>query len=503
MPSALRRIAAAYGDPYGCDVANVKIPQTGFAAIGPLGGAMPTESELRSPSWTLPEDWDFLGLFTADGGPAEGTEAGDALTFFQLGYELPSGDDDMTETLILAEDNAAVRRLVYGPNATADGVLYEKTGAIPVGSFPYLRVTRYRNGSEMRRAGIVHVSALETAQETRGEIRAVTVTFAFEFQPDLGDAGLWWYDAYLDKDTPEPPDPPEPPTPTALTVTPATKTLAPGATLKLSVTLDGETIPVSALAAVVEAEPGTVDYVNTYSEPRLVAGANGDGEAVVTFSYQDGEGEWHEGVCVVTVDPEVPALIFDGEPPHLWPDVEGHDTWDTGVFLDLATPMQVSGGDLSWTESTPGVVSIVAVDAGGWDAAFDAGDLGDTAIVFSWDDGLDTVHAGTLNLTVCEQEYPLGVPSDDVTIAVGESAFVYYVYRDELPWPTELEPMTPDTQRQISYTFELRQDGHYGVKVTGRAPGRARLRVGFYRVEWEVPDRIPDCYLDVTVVPAG
>ena len=171
-------------DSQGNNLADVKVPVTGFAAIGPAGSTLINAATLADPDFVLPSEYDYLGLFTQDGGPSEENEAGDAIEFFQMGYSLPSGDDSVKETLTLAEDNEAVRRLVYGDEPIDD--VYVKQGAVPVGSFPYLRVTRYKNGTELRRHGIVHVEAIEPEQETRGEVRAFAVTFAFEYQTDIG-----------------------------------------------------------------------------------------------------------------------------------------------------------------------------------------------------------------------------------------------------------------------------------------------------------------------------
>lgn len=182
-------------DQYGADLNAVNIPTTGFAAIGPVGGKLIAEATLKAPEFQLPEDFAYLGLFTEDGGPTEEVEAGDEILFFQQGYSLPSGNDTLSETLTLAEDNNAVRRLIYGAEST--GGVYYRTGAVPTGSFPYLRVTRYKNGMELRRQGIVHVSAIEQEQETRGEVRAVSVTFTFEWQQDLGASGARYQDVFL------------------------------------------------------------------------------------------------------------------------------------------------------------------------------------------------------------------------------------------------------------------------------------------------------------------
>lgn len=492
MSSALRRIAAAYGDPYGLDLTKVKIPQTGFAAIGPIGGAMPTDLELKNPSWTLPEGWGFLGLFTQDGGPEETTEAGDAIKFFQLGYELPSGDDDMAEALTLAEDNAAVRRLVYGPNATDDQILYRKAGAVPVGSFPYLRVTRYSNGTEMRRAGLVHVTAIETERETRGEIRAHTITFAFEFQTDLGPEGAWWRDAFIDQDTPEPPAPPEP---DPLDVTPGEKTIGPGGLLKLAVSLNGEPIPAAALGSLV-VPSNVASFETILGDPYIRAAADGDGPATVTLTYTDGEGETHTGTVEILVAADIPALIFDGTPPNLWPDVEGRNAWSTGIFLDLETPMQVSGGHLDWEETTPGIVSALATDAGGWSVDFAAETIGETAVVFSWDDGLEggAVHVGTLNLTV-EEDQPVVVP-ETFTLPVGGEQIVTTTYLGE---PIAWESGYIDRGNGVAkFGSAYWEDGILFARVEAHAVGEA---VGRYRVL--CPDGVyRNAWFYVTVIAA-
>lgn len=182
-------------DSAGNDLSAVKVPTTGFAAIGAIGGALMEQTALEAANLSLPTGYEYLGLFTQDGGPTEEVEAGDQIEFFQQGYSLPSGADEITETLVLAEDNAAVRRLVYGSAGT--GNTHIKTGAVPTGSFPYLRVTRYKNGTELRRNGMVHITAIEPEQETRGEVRSVSITFAFEWQDGIGTEGGWYQDAII------------------------------------------------------------------------------------------------------------------------------------------------------------------------------------------------------------------------------------------------------------------------------------------------------------------
>ena len=189
-------------DTQGNDLESVKVPITGFAAIGPKGGTSMTKAQLEAASLSLPSGYEYLGLFTTDGGPAEASEAEDPLEFFQIGYTLPGDDGKLTETLVLAEDNDAVRTLRYGDTGT--GSSYVMKSAVPEGRYPYLRVTRYRNGTEMRRAGLVTVTSIEPVQETRGEIRAVSVTFSFVYQDELttsagGDpVGGMFIDAYIE-----------------------------------------------------------------------------------------------------------------------------------------------------------------------------------------------------------------------------------------------------------------------------------------------------------------
>lgn len=182
-------------DAAGNDLSAVKVPLTSFAAIGAIGGTLLEQTALEAATLALPTGYEYLGLFTQDGGPTEEVEAGDQLYFFQPGYSLPSGSDEITETLVLAEDNPAVRRLVYGSAGT--GNTHIKTGAVPTGSFPYLRVSRYKNGTELRRNGMVHVTAIEPEQETRGEVRAVSITFAYEWQDNIGTEGGWYQDAII------------------------------------------------------------------------------------------------------------------------------------------------------------------------------------------------------------------------------------------------------------------------------------------------------------------
>ncbi|MEO5919934.1 MAG: FtsX-like permease family protein, partial [Pseudolysinimonas sp.] len=105
-------------DADGNDITLVGVPVTGFIGIGPDGTTLPTDAaggvEVLSP--VLNVAIKKMGLLKTDGGPAmTWGSTGDPLTFWQDGYEIPSGQAEVLLTVTFAEtlgDN--VRKVISG-----------------------------------------------------------------------------------------------------------------------------------------------------------------------------------------------------------------------------------------------------------------------------------------------------------------------------------------------------------------------------------------------------
>ena len=94
------------------DLNAVGIPLTGVAAFAPVTEAnVIPDTDLGSPTITLPAAYRSLGLYKEDGGPQDERDDDDALEFFQDGYKLP-GNSTVTVQIGLAEDNLNVNALI-------------------------------------------------------------------------------------------------------------------------------------------------------------------------------------------------------------------------------------------------------------------------------------------------------------------------------------------------------------------------------------------------------
>ena len=163
------------------DLNAVGIPLTGVAAFAPVTEAnVIPDTDLGSPTITLPAAYRSLGLYKEDGGPQDERDDDDALEFFQDGYKLP-GNSTVTVQIGLAEDNLNVNELIDGKAPDENGVVYVDA-SLPAATFILFVATRFKNGMEYRRNGVARVSAIEIDQEERGSVRGKNVTF--EWVPD-------------------------------------------------------------------------------------------------------------------------------------------------------------------------------------------------------------------------------------------------------------------------------------------------------------------------------
>jgi len=172
-------------DADGDDLGAVGVPITGFAAVQLTGGpTYLTSVQGATLPITVPAGYEKVGLFKVDGGPQEGGDAGDPIEFFQQGKKL-AGDDQPTIQINLAQFDQRVRRLTTGKTPDANGMIVI-TGLTPDTTFPLLVVTKYKNGATRVRNGLARISAVETDQETRGEVNGRAVTFEWIWDETVG-----------------------------------------------------------------------------------------------------------------------------------------------------------------------------------------------------------------------------------------------------------------------------------------------------------------------------
>ena len=118
-----------------------------------------------------------IGLVTADGAPQDSSETGDAVEFWQQGYQI-NGEATITTTFTATEDNEVTRRFVSGSDPDEHGVTGVDT-LTPDGKHMAYYEEAYKNGKVYRRAGVVTLTGNEPGQSTRGSVkgRALTITW--------------------------------------------------------------------------------------------------------------------------------------------------------------------------------------------------------------------------------------------------------------------------------------------------------------------------------------
>lgn len=177
-------------DTSGNDLDAVGVPITGLAAVAPVTEAnVIAKLALSASPLVLPAGYERLGLFKVDGGPSTARESGDPIEFFQIGYKL-AGDGTRSVTINLAEFNEIVQKVTEGATPDANGVI-EASSSLPDGQWILFTSTRYRNGKEKRRVGVVTVTGVEDDQESRGEVEGRAVTFTYQ-EHDLFNGAPFW-----------------------------------------------------------------------------------------------------------------------------------------------------------------------------------------------------------------------------------------------------------------------------------------------------------------------
>lgn len=169
-------------DSQGNDLSAVGVPIGGLVAFAPYDEAnVIADADMGETPLELPVGYEMLGLVKQDGAPQHQRESGDALEFWQKGYKL-AGEGSRSVQVNLAENNAAVLKLVEGKEANNDGVIYVDSN-LPDARVIMFFATKFKNGSEDRYNGVAQVTAVEVDQDTRGEIRGRSVTLEWAEDP--------------------------------------------------------------------------------------------------------------------------------------------------------------------------------------------------------------------------------------------------------------------------------------------------------------------------------
>ncbi|KFI65893.1 hypothetical protein [Bifidobacterium cuniculi] len=171
--------AASTRDSRGNDLKSVEIPIGGAISLTTYDTANAIKPEAMAETKktvTLPDAYNadsYVGLITSDGGPQDGRDGGDAVTFYQSGYTI-SGSSTLTTTFTVAENNRLVRRVTLG-EPDANGV-YAVDDIIQDEKWCAYQEETLKDGRIRRRAGVVQITGNEPAQSTNGEVKGTALT---------------------------------------------------------------------------------------------------------------------------------------------------------------------------------------------------------------------------------------------------------------------------------------------------------------------------------------
>lgn len=170
-------------DTQGNDIGAVRIPVTGRICLVPYDTKNKIDSTAignKAAQPTLPEAYKTgaVGLIKSDGAPQDASESGDAIEFWQQGYQI-NGQASITTTFTLAEDNAVTRAFVHGGAEPDENGVYGVDTLVPDAKWMAYYEEAYKGGAVYRRAGVVIMTANEPGQAERGSVkgRAITVSW--------------------------------------------------------------------------------------------------------------------------------------------------------------------------------------------------------------------------------------------------------------------------------------------------------------------------------------
>ena len=181
-------------DSFGNDVSAVGVPVTGHIGFAPFGTAVPTPSAGESRSYTLRVAYTVPGLLTEDGG-FECTLAadGDAITFWQEGYSLPSGLANAELVLKLAQTDETVRGIIRGKTADSNGYMTIDAGGTDA-KYSAFTEEIFKNGVIRRRwAPNSSIKSVKEDKNERGSVLGYEVTVKIDRSPSVGNEhfGEW------------------------------------------------------------------------------------------------------------------------------------------------------------------------------------------------------------------------------------------------------------------------------------------------------------------------
>ncbi|MEE8725817.1 MAG: hypothetical protein SOH95_02440 [Bifidobacterium crudilactis] len=187
-------------DAKGNDLQAVDVPITGQLAVAPYDADNLLTSEAGggpTVTWPTTNPYVWLGLIKQDGGATESQDQDDAIEFFQKGYFL-NQDPTMTIQWGLAEFNAAVRKLITGQTADANGMIAVDTYT-PDTKWILFYEEVYKNGKVRRLNGVIQVTTTEVDQSERGSVKGRTVTMTWQPDEIVGNGSTtkfneWQYD---------------------------------------------------------------------------------------------------------------------------------------------------------------------------------------------------------------------------------------------------------------------------------------------------------------------
>ncbi|WEV68718.1 Ig-like domain-containing protein [Bifidobacterium sp. ESL0775] len=273
-------------DAKGNDLTAVDVPVTGQIAIAPYSAANVLTSQMgggKTVTWPQPNPYLWLGLIKKDGGFSEGQEKGDAIEFYQQGYQL-NASPDMTLKVGLAEFNKVVRKFITGKDP-------DENGMIPVSTYTpdtkWLLFTEevFKNGVIRRRNGVIQIDTTEVDQSERGTAQGRDVTLKWQTDSLIGDGATTKFNEWVIDTKNSVPA-------TGVSVTPATLDLTVGETGSLTATVTNDDASDKTVTwASLDTSVATVDSAGTVT-------AKATGTAAITATTNSGG---KTASCEVTV----------------------------------------------------------------------------------------------------------------------------------------------------------------------------------------------------------
>ena len=185
-------------DTRGRTVDEALIYVTGYFGIAPVDAAnVIPEADLGSATLEVPESFRYVGLRTADGGPEQSREAGEAIEFLEDGFSI-NADGSITVTMTLAQFNATTREILHGQAPDANGVI-KVQDATPNNRFIALGESVYKSGAIKRDHGVIAVTEVSLGKDERGSVNGIPVTFRYQ-RSELFDNALYW-EAFVESTT--------------------------------------------------------------------------------------------------------------------------------------------------------------------------------------------------------------------------------------------------------------------------------------------------------------